>query len=182
MCRANIHGHTDSKCFLQSSIYEVVIQEWTFTISLPKFFIQWSFLLFYLKCFFGNAIRTPFGYNLSCWKKEYKNKNSKICDFLSEMPLDECSTAMGFQVKEIKRQSRAVKVTHPPAERRQLHKRMKWAASQVQWSDSVMKRLHKQGFLEFVKMWRKPPVLSEERLLPREEKSCDFVPPKIQAA
>ena len=33
------------------------------------------------------------------------------------------SAAMGFQVKEIKRQSRAVKVTHPPAERRQLHKR-----------------------------------------------------------
>lgn len=41
------------------------------------------------------------------------------------MPLDKGSAAMGFQVKEIKRQSRAVKVTHPPAERRQLHKRMK---------------------------------------------------------
>ena len=52
------------------------------------------------------------------------------------------SAAMGFQVKEIKRQSRAVKATHPPADRRQLHKR----------SDSVMKRLHKQGFLELVKM------------------------------
>ena len=91
------------------------------------------------------------------------------------MPLGECSAAMGFQVKEIKRQSRAVKVTHPPAERRQLHKRMKWAASQVQWSDSVMKRLHKQGFLEFMKMWRKPSVLSEERLMPREEKPCGFV-------
>ena len=46
-------------------------------------------------------------------------------DFWLKMPLDECSAAMGFQVKEIKRQSRAVKVTHPPAERRQLHKRMK---------------------------------------------------------
>ena len=38
MCRANIHGHTDSKCFLQSSICEVVIQEWTFTISLSNFY------------------------------------------------------------------------------------------------------------------------------------------------
>ena len=37
MCRANTHGHTDSKSFLQSSICEVVIQEWTFTISLPIF-------------------------------------------------------------------------------------------------------------------------------------------------
>ena len=31
------------------------------------------------------------------------------------LPFDESSAAMGFQVKEIKRQSRAVKVTHPPA-------------------------------------------------------------------
>ena len=91
------------------------------------------------------------------------------------MPLGKGSAAMGFEIKEIKRQSRAVKVTHHPAERRQLHKRMKWAASQVQWSDSVMKRLHKQGFLELVKMWRKPLVLSEERLTPREEKPCGFV-------
>ena len=81
----------------------------------------------------------------------------------------------GFWGGKIKRQSRAVKVTHPPAARRQLHKRMKWAASQVQWSDSVMERLHKQGFLELVKIWRKPLVLSEERLTPREEKPCGFV-------
>jgi hypothetical protein len=31
------------------------------------------------------------------------------------MPLDECSVAMGFEIKKIKRQSRDVKVTHPPA-------------------------------------------------------------------
>ena len=121
----------------------------------------------------------------------------KLSDnFLLKVPFDECSAAMGFQVKEIKRQSRAVKVTHPPADRRQLHKRSdsglslsnadhrssnarhktcRGAASQVQWSDSVMKRLHKQGFLELVKMWRKPLVLSEERLTPREEKPCGFV-------
>ena len=50
--------------------------------------------------------------------QEQKFKKGMV---LSKMPLDECSAAMGFQVKEIKRQSRAVKVTHPPAERRQLH-------------------------------------------------------------
>ena len=36
-------------------------------------------------------------------------------DFLLKMPFDERSAAMGFKIKEIKRQSRAVKVTHPPA-------------------------------------------------------------------
>ena len=51
----NIHGHTDSKYFLQSSIFEVVIQEWTFTISLPNFLFSYRFcllipLLFFRKC------------------------------------------------------------------------------------------------------------------------------------
>jgi len=46
-------------------------------------------------------------------------------DFWLKMPLDECSAAMDFEIKETKRQSRAVKVTHPPAARRQLNKRMK---------------------------------------------------------
>ena len=41
------------------------------------------------------------------------------------MPFDGGSAAMSFEIKETKRQSRAVKVTHPPADRRQLHKRMK---------------------------------------------------------
>ena len=44
--------------------------------------------------------------------QEQKRKKGK---FLSKMPLDKGSAAMGFQVKEIKRRSRAVKVTHPPA-------------------------------------------------------------------
>jgi len=35
------------------------------------------------------------------------------------MPLDKGSAAMGFEIKETKRQSRAVKVTHPPAARRE---------------------------------------------------------------
>jgi len=34
---------------------------------------------------------------------------------LLKVPFDEYSAAMGFDIKEIKRQSRAVKVTHPPA-------------------------------------------------------------------
>jgi len=50
--------------------------------------------------------------------------------FLSKMPLGEGSAAMGFEIKEIKRQSRAVKITHPPAERRQLHKRSDSGLSQ----------------------------------------------------
>ena len=36
-----------------------------------------------------------------------------------------------FEIKEIKRQSRAVKVTHPPADRRQLHGRRKLTSSQA---------------------------------------------------
>jgi len=46
------------------------------------------------------------------------------------MPLGKGSAAMGFEIKEIKRQCRAVKVTHPPAERRQLHKRSDSGLSQ----------------------------------------------------
>ena len=58
MCRANIHGHTDSKCFLQSSIYEVVIQEWTFTISLPNFLFSDLFLSLYL-CYLSEMQHAP---------------------------------------------------------------------------------------------------------------------------
>ena len=32
-----------------------------------------------------------------------------------KIPFDKGSSAMSFEIKEIKRQSRAVKVTHPPA-------------------------------------------------------------------
>ena len=45
---------------------------------------------------------------------EMQEQNAKKEVVLSEMPLGKGSTAMGFQIKEIKRQSRAVKVTHPP--------------------------------------------------------------------
>ena len=106
----------------------------------------------------------------------YKQRNSarfmqNTPDF-EKIPFDESSAAMFFEIKETKRQSRAVKVTHPPAGGGNF---TSGAASQVQWSDSVMKRLHKQGFPELVKMWRKPSVLSEELLPPREEKPCGFV-------
>ena len=118
-----MHGHTDSKSILQYAFFEVPVQRWTFTISLPNFLFSDFYLCLYLYCFpkMQHALRS--NYNLSRRKKEYKNKNSKICDFLSEMPFDKGSSAMVFEIKEIKRQSRAVKVTHPPAERRQLHKR-----------------------------------------------------------
>ena len=52
------------------------------------------------------------------------------------MPFDECSAAMGFQVKEIKRQSRAVKVTHPPAGGGNFT-RLRFATP---WQASAMKR------------------------------------------
>ena len=45
MCRVFIHGHSDYKnVFALRLICEVVVQRWTFTISLPIFFIQLSFL------------------------------------------------------------------------------------------------------------------------------------------
>ena len=49
----------------------------------------------------------------------YKQRNSarfmqNTPDF-EKIPFDESSAAMFFEIKETKRQSRAVKVTHPPA-------------------------------------------------------------------
>ena len=74
------------------------------------------------------------------------------------MPFDECSAAMGFQVKEIKRQSRAVKVTHPPADRRQLHKRSDSGLSQsnADWksSNARHKPLLRSGFTSAMKRQR----------------------------
>ena len=61
---------------------------------------------------------------------EMQEQKFKKGMFLSKMPLGEGSAAMGFEIKEIKRQSRAVKITHPPAERRQLHKRSDSGLSQ----------------------------------------------------
>ena len=52
------------------------------------------------------------------WIIEFSGWIKLSDDFLSKMPFDECSAAMGFEIKEIKRQSRAVKVTQPPADRR----------------------------------------------------------------
>jgi hypothetical protein len=53
-----------------------------------------------------------------------------------KMPLNKGSAAVSFEIKEIKRQIRAVKVTHPPADRRLLHKRAWRTPSQarVLWS------------------------------------------------
>ena len=87
-----IHGHTDSKYFLQSSIYEVVIQEWTFTISLPNFLFSYSFL-FIPQLFTGNAICTPLCYKLLCRTAKCKMKNVKI----SKMAFGGFSAGTGFE-------------------------------------------------------------------------------------
>ena len=47
-----------------------------------NFFIQLSFLFLYLCCFFGNATRTPFDYNLSYRIMKCKNKIQKRSDFI----------------------------------------------------------------------------------------------------
>ena len=74
------------------------------------------------------------------------------------MPFGEGSAAMGFQVEEIKRRSRAVKVTHPPAERRQLHKRSDSGLSQsnADWksSNARHKPLLRSGFTSAMKRQR----------------------------
>ena len=54
------------KMDLLTSFFEVVVQEWTFTISLPNFYSVIFFLCLYLYMFTGNATRTPLGYNLAC--------------------------------------------------------------------------------------------------------------------
>ena len=97
MCRVFIHGHSNYKnVFALRLICEVVVQRWTFTISLPNFLFCDLYFCLYLYYFSGNATRTPFNYNLSCRMMKCKNKNSKTCDSLSKMPLDECSAAMGY--------------------------------------------------------------------------------------
>ena len=111
------------------------------------------------------------------------------------MAFGETSAAVGFQVKEIKRQSRAV-ITSPtllPPGRNfiRLHFITPWQAgsgadlftSGMKWSVFIRRRsasyggTSKQGFRSLVKMWRKPSFLSEELLLAqkREVKPCVFV-------
>ena len=67
------------------------------------------------------------------------------------MPLNECSAAMGFQVKEIKRQSRAVKVTHPPANRLQLHKRSGFTSAMKRQRNETTSQARLPGIGEDVK-------------------------------
>jgi hypothetical protein len=56
--------------------------------------------------------------------------NKKFLQVKSKVPFDGGSAAMGFEIKETKRQSRAVKITHPSDDRRQLHKRSDSGLSQ----------------------------------------------------
>ena len=75
----------------------MLVQEWTFTISLPNFLFSDLYFCLYLYCFFGNASHTPFDYNLSCRIMKCKNKIQKRSDFI-KMPLGEGPATMGFQV------------------------------------------------------------------------------------
>ena len=46
-----LHGHTDLKSMLYHvSFFEVVVQEWTFTISLPNFLFSDLYFCLYLYC------------------------------------------------------------------------------------------------------------------------------------
>ena len=77
-----------------------------------------------------------------------KEKNGRI---LSKMPFGEGSAAMGFEIKEIKRQCRAVKVTHPPAERRQLHKRSGFTSAMKRQRNETTSQSRLPGISEDVK-------------------------------
>jgi len=45
-----LHGHTDSKNGFIYVFFEVVVQEWTFTISLPNFLFSDLYFCLYLYC------------------------------------------------------------------------------------------------------------------------------------
>ena len=95
MCHAIMHGHTDSKSILQYAFFEVPVQRWTFTISLPIFLFSDLFLCLYL---YGlpemqHALRLTIIYHAE--KRNARNKIKKVV-FLSKMPFDECSKMVPF--------------------------------------------------------------------------------------
>ena len=67
------------------------------------------------------------------------------------MPFGEDSAAMGGEIKEIKRRSRAVKVTHPPADRRQLHKRSGFTSAMKRQRNETTSQARLPGIGEDVK-------------------------------
>ena len=75
------------KVYCNTPFFEVPVQRWTFTISLPNFLFSDFYLCLYLYCFFGNATRTPFDCNLSCRIMKCKNKNSKKESFYQKCRL-----------------------------------------------------------------------------------------------
>ena len=75
------------KVYCNTPFFEVPVQRWTFTISLPNFLFSYRFCLLILYYFSGNATCTPFGYNLSCGRAKHKNKNSERCDFFQKCRL-----------------------------------------------------------------------------------------------
>ena len=90
-------------------------------------------------------------FNLSRNQAKCKIKKEKKIVFLLKMPLGKGSAAMGFEIKEIKRQCRAVKVTHPPAERRQLHKRSGFTSAMKQQRNETTSQARLPGIGEDVK-------------------------------
>ena len=74
---------------------------------------------------------------------------------------------MVFEIKETKRQSRAVKVTHPPADRRQLHKRSGFTSAMKRQRNETTSQARLPGIGEDVKQRLR--LLSEERLSPHED-------------
>ena len=92
-----LHGHTDSKNGFIYVFFEVVVQEWTFTISLPNFLFSDLYFCLYLYYFSGNATRTPLTiiYHAVQWNARNKIKKRVV---LSKMPLGKGSAAMGFQI------------------------------------------------------------------------------------
>ena len=141
-----VHGHTDSKSVLHHVSFWSGRSEMDVYNQFAKFFIQWSLLV--LPQMFLSECRMPLLlFNLSRNREKCKIKRKKKDSFLSKVPLGEGSAAMGFQIcfksvgfsrsVKIKRRSRAVKVTHPPADRRQLHGQRSWPLHK--WNEASAK-------------------------------------------
>ena len=94
----HLHGHTDSKSrSIYVYLFEVVVQEWTFTISLPNFLF--SDLCFSLPQMFLTEMPNAFlCYNLSRNQAKCKIKKEKKIVFSSKVLFGEDSAAMGFQI------------------------------------------------------------------------------------
>ena len=97
MCHAIMHGHTDSKSILQYAFFEVPVQRWTFTISLPNFLFSDLFLCLYLYGLPEMQHALPLTIIYHAEKRNARNKIRKVV-FLSKMPLGKGSAAVCFKI------------------------------------------------------------------------------------